>query len=257
MKKPLAFAFTLLFSIGLAPRATDAAQFGARQDRAQNRDRICVYQDINYQGWEQCYVSGDEVGTLERRGNAISSIRIFGRGRVTVYDDTEFRGPSAEFTTSVPDLGLRSLSGSRSWSDRIQSLRVGSDFNSSRDSDRDVFRRTNGRGNDAVCVYDRRDFQGREQCWDAGVDISDLARADNGNWSDRISSIRILGRRAVVLYRDIQYRGDYITIDRDISDLSQVSGNGFRSWERQASSLYVDDDRGKFFRGRGRARGRF
>jgi hypothetical protein len=251
MKKTSALALALLFSFGLAQQVTGAPQFGAGRDRAQNRDRVCVYQDIHYQGWEQCYSAGDEVATLERRDKAISSIRIFGRSRVTVYDNTEFRGRSAEFTSDVPDLGLRNLSGSKSWSDQIRSLRVGTDYAAVRDLPE---RRTNAQGNDGVCVYDRRDFEGREQCWSAGQDIRDLARS--GNWSDRISSIRVFGRATAVLFRDIEFRGDRITIDRDVADLSQVSGNGFRNWDRQVSSLVVQNDRG-FFPGRGRARGRF
>jgi hypothetical protein len=252
MKRPGSLALALLFGLGLAAQLTAAPQFGIGRDRAQNQGRVCFYQDIQYQGWEQCYNGGDEVGTLQRRNNAVSSIRITGRIRVTVYDETEFRGRAAEFTTSIADLGLRNLSGSRSWSDHIQSFRISADPNS-RDV-RDQNSTNNSQGNDGVCVYERKDYEGREQCWNSGVDLSDLARA--GNWSDRISSVRIFGRSTVVLYRDIQFRGDRITIDRDTPDLSQVSGNGFSNWDRQVSSLVVQNSRGDF-PGRGRARGRF
>jgi hypothetical protein len=104
-------------------------------------------------------------------------------------------------------------------------------------------------------VYDRRDYEGREECFDLGSDVRDLARA--GNWSDRIASVRVVGRATAVLYRDVNYGGDSLLIDRDIPDLSQVSGNGFRSWDRQASSLVVENGRGVFpGRGLGRGRGR-
>jgi hypothetical protein len=225
-----------------------------------NRDRVCVYQDIGYHGWEQCYRIGDEVSSFDRRNNAISSIRVFGRARVTVYDDTEFRGKSAEFSSDVPDLGLRNLSGSKSWSDHIQSLRVGSDFgggsNDSRNNRPSIFGRDQSSRqqlNEGVCVYDRPDYEGREQCWNVGMDLSDLARA--GNWSDRISSIRVFGGAAVVLYRDINFNGESVTIDRDVPNLSQVTARNFRNWDRQASSLAVESDR-RGFPGRGRARGR-
>jgi hypothetical protein len=264
MKKLPAFVLALFFSLGLAPQLTAASQFGGARERTQTRDRVCVYQDIQYQGWEQCYNAGDEVATLQRRNRAVSSIRIYGRARVTVYEDTEFRGHSAEFTSSIPDLGLRSLEGSKSWSDHIQSMRIDSDYDSRRDSSsRDDARRdrardssygrTNSDINEGICVYDRPDYEGREQCWNADSEVSDLARA--GNWSDRISSIRVLGRATAVLYRDIEFRGDRITVDRDIPDLSDLSGQGFRNWNRQASSLVVESDRGGF-PGRGRARGR-
>jgi len=81
--------------------------------------------------------------------------------------------------------------------------------------------------------------------------VNDLARA--GNWSDRIQSIRVFGGSRAILYRDIQFRGDSIVVDRDVADLSQVSGQNFRNWNRQISSLAVENGRGN---GRGRARGR-
>lgn len=117
----------------LAPQLGAAPQFDRSRDQNQDRDRICVYQDINYQGWEQCYSAGEEVADFGKRRNAISSIRVYGRARVTVYEDQDFEGKSAEFSSDVRDLGLRSLSGSKSWSDHIQSLRVSSDYNRNRD----------------------------------------------------------------------------------------------------------------------------
>jgi hypothetical protein len=263
MKRLTALSLGLLVSLGLALSANAAPQFGAR-DRGQNqRDRVCVYQDINYQGWEQCYNEGDEVTSLDRRNNAISSIRIYGRAHVTVYEDTQFRGHSAEFDSSVPDLGRRSMQGSKSWSDHIQSIRIGGsyagggrDYPAYPSGGRDVYpngpdrRNNNARNSDGICVYDRRNFEGREECFDAGAEVSDLARA--GNWSDRIQSIRVFGRTQAVLYRDIGFRGASVRIDRDMPDLSQLTANGFGTWSRQISSLFVQDDRPG--RGRGRAR---
>jgi hypothetical protein len=265
MNKLNALALALLVSFGLVPQVSGAPQVGGRERQENNRDRVCVYQDIQYRGWEQCYNAGDEIGNFERRNNAISSIRIFGRARVMVYENTEFRGRSAEFDTSVPDLGLRNMAGSRSWSDHIQSMRIsggpgyiprGGGLEDRRPGGDLGDRRTNGPLNGrGICVYDRRNYEGREQCFDLGADVRDLARS--GNWSDRIASIRVFGRTSAILYRDIEYRGESLLIDRDIPDLSQVSGNNFRNWDRQASSLVVENGRGVFpGRGLGRGRGR-
>src|SRR5439155_23343641 len=98
-------------------------QSGARE-RVQTRDRVCVYQDVRYVGWEQCYNVGDEVQNLGNRKKAISSIRVFGRARVIVYEDPEFKGHSTEFSGDVADLGLRALAGGHTWNDQIESLRV-------------------------------------------------------------------------------------------------------------------------------------
>jgi hypothetical protein len=232
----------MLLSLALIPSLEAEPQFGGSRERFETRDRVCFYQDIHYNGWEQCYSAGDEVADLGGRKKAISSMRVFGRARVLVYEDPEFHGRSEEFSSDVRDLGLRNLSGSKSWSDQIESFRIVGlgDYN--------------GRGfrngppafdrNDAgICVYDRRNFEGREECWRAGSDLGDLARA--GNWSDRISSIRVFGRTHAVLYRDIGFRGDRISIDRDIADLGQLRGSGFRNWDRQISSLAVETNRGR------------
>src|SRR5262245_60588794 len=120
MKRPLTFAIAALMVMALYLPSDAGAQFG----RDRERDRVCFYQDIHYQGWEKCYVPGDELSNLRRDGNNISSLRIYGRTRVIVYDNSGFEGASAEFRNDVPDLGLRSVFGSRTWNDRIQSFRV-------------------------------------------------------------------------------------------------------------------------------------
>jgi len=251
-----------LFSFALAPQLSATPQFG--RERVQStRDRVCLYGDVRYQGWEQCYNAGDEITSLGGHKAAASSIRIFGRARVTVWDETGFNGRTTEFTSDVPDLNLRAASGGHTWNDRISSLRVASGYDQppisgggnrypdSRPPDnRYPDNRSSGqRVTDGICVFDRPNFEGRSQCWNAGEQLNDLAR--NGNWSDKISSIRVFGRAAAVLYRDIGFRGQSIVIDSDIPDLSRFSGRGFGSWNNQISSMQIEDRRG---RGRGRDR---
>ena len=253
MKTLSAFVLIGLLTLASAPQFRAAPQFGGR---VQGRDRVCVYQDIHYQGWEQCYAPGDEIANLGSLNNAISSIRVFGRARVTAYENTNFRGRSADFDSDVYDLGQRSLSGSRSWSDHVQSLRVTSDEdyrtygnyppvyggNSNRYPAQQV--------SDGICAFDRPNYQGRSQCWNAGDDLSNLA-----GWGDRISSIRIFGRASAFVYRDIGFRGESILVDHDIPDLASIQGRGFRNWDNQISSLQIED-RSYGFPGRGRGWGR-
>jgi len=222
----------------LAPQLSAAPQFG--RDRGRNAERVCVFRDIQYQGVEQCFNPGDSVATLQSLNGQASSIRIYGRATVTVWDETNFRGHTTVFASSVPDLGQVRLE-SKSWSDRIQSLQV---------SAGGAFGPRNGplyggpqpppnqQLSEGVCVYEDRNFQGRSQCWTGNEDLSDLGRV--GNWSDRISSIRLFGRTAAVVYRDIGFRGASIVVDRDIPDLSQVGGNGFRNWAHQISSIEIE-----------------
>jgi hypothetical protein len=257
MRTISALSIGLLLSAALVPQLAAAPQFGTSRDRInQGRDRVCLYQDAHYQGWEQCYAAGDELNSLGGRKAAASSLRIFGRARLIAYDDTNFEGRMAEFSSDVPDLSMRAASGGHTWNDRISSIRVvsdnygGSASNGGRDRNGDRY--PDNRVDNGICVYNRPNYEGRSQCFNAGQDVSDLSR--NGNWSDRISSIRVYGRTAVVLYRDAGFRGESIVVDNDVPDLARL-GARFGSWDRQISSFRVEQDRGGF-PGRGRARGR-
>ena len=252
--------------LGLAPSLTAAPQFGRQRDRAQGQDQVCVYRDIHYQGVEQCYRSGDSISTLQGMNGQPSSIRIYGRASVTVYDDPNFRGHSTVFTSSVPDLGQVRLE-SKTWNDRIQSLQVNSGNgsngpngnspvyggrypNDDRRYPSDDRRYPTNQLSEGICVYDRPNYTGRSQCWSLpeGESLGDL-----GNWSDRISSIRTFGGTTAVVYRDIGFRGTSFVVNGDIPDLARVPGQGIRSWDHQISSIQIDNERGN---GRGRGRGR-
>jgi len=246
-------AFGVVSSLSAAP------QYGRDRGR-DRRDAVCVYKDIQFQGAEECFYPGDSVTSIPGLSGQVSSIRINGAASVTVYDSTNFRGHSTTFTSTMPDLGQVRLE-NKSWSDRIQSLQVSSGNNSYYDRDN----RNNGdyRNNrsvnngqaqvsDGVCVYDRPNYQGRSQCWSAGEQLNDLGRT--GNWSDRISSIRVFGGTRVMAYRDIGFNGASMTIDRDIPDLAQMSGYGARNWDRQISSLRIENANGYYPRRLGRHR---
>ena len=259
MRRLCALMLGLVFGATLAPSLGAAPQFGRDREREHNADRVCFYRDIQYQGAEQCFNPGDSLATLQSMNGQTSSIRIYGRAAVTVWDDTNFRGHMTVFAQSVPDLGQVRLE-SKSWNDRIQSFQIGEGGGGfGRPANPPVFERqqpppyTNQSSNagqqvsEGICVYEDRNFEGRSQCWTGYEDLSDLGRA--GGWSDRISSIRVFGRATAVIYRDIGFRGANMVINRDVPDLSLVSGNGFRSWAHQISSIQIDVRGG---RGRGR-----
>lgn len=252
-------ALGVVVGLGAIPQVDAAVQFG----RARGT-QVCVYRDINYQGVEQCYNAGEQINSLGAQSRSISSIRVYGGATVTVYENTEFRGNSMEFTSDVPDLGRRVMSGRTTWSDRIDSMQIGS-LSGSGNSDSgdrrnpgDFRRNQDQQPRDGVCVYDRPNYAGRSECWSQGQNISNLT--GQGSMSGQISSIRLFGgRTAVVVYRDNEYRGESLTVDRDIPDLAQIAGSGggngnrngkgngrgrgnrigLRNWDRQISSLQV------------------
>ena len=232
MKQMLVLAAMLFSVLIMVPQANAAVQFG-RGD-----DRVCLYQDVHYEGWAECYRPGDQVPSLRDHNNNVSSIRIYGRAAIVVYDDTSFRGQSAEFASDVPDLGLRSFVGSRSWSDKIESFEIGylndrrsSGFGSPRAQEPES----------GICVYEDSNYRGRSQCWIVGTQQNDLAKA--GNWSDRISSIRVFGRATVQVYRDHGFYGEELNITQDVPDLARV-GSSSGNWNDSVSSLKVESERG-------------
>lgn len=246
MRRYWVFAFAVAGILSLAPQSSGAPQFGRERQAAGNRGRVCFYKDSQYQGWEQCYTVGDEVRSLGDHKGQASSIRVFGPVRVTVYDKTDFRGRVAQFSSDVPNLSLRSASGGHTWNDRIESVRLAWDsrpgpVGTNRPTDSRNQRQNwdrHERVEDRICVYDRRNFQGRSQCWSAGANLRDLART--ANWSDRIASIRVFGRAVAVVYRDVGFRGESIMIRQDVPDLSRIEARRFRNWNRQISSIHVE-----------------
>ncbi len=232
-------AVAALMVVGLAMTAAPAfAQQG--RDRNDNRDsrdpdRVCFFRDVEYQGPSWCYRPGDELADLRNQGNEISSIRVFGRARVIVYDDEEFMGAADEFDRDVPDLRLRALEGRRNWNDRIDSFQVRGTRPARRGlreqrAQRPRGDRDNRPARDRICVYEDINYGGRSQCWNADDEERNLSGA---GWNDRISSIRVFGRARIELYRDADYRGQRLRLDRDASDL------GAMNWSDQISSFQV------------------
>lgn len=231
--KHRAFAALIVAGLSMTAAPTFAQQGRDRNDSRDNRDtdRVCFYRDVEYQGPSWCYRPGDELADLRNRGNEISSIRIVGRARVIVWDAEEFMGVTDEFDMDVPDLRLRAIEGRRNWNDRIDSFRVtafnrrGRGFGFGRDEDRD-----NRPARDRICVYEDINYGGRSQCWNADEEERNLSGT---GWNDRVSSIRVYGRARIEVYRDADYRGQRMRIERDSADLGAIN------WSDQISSFQV------------------
>jgi len=240
------------------------------------RDMVCVYENNNYGGWERCFTPGEQIGDLGSQGNKISSIRVYGDAHMTIFANKNFEGASMEVGADMSDLAQRKLGGnsvvSLTWNDAIESLRLAPSRYESRDSNvysrdnnvyrepasvrvdpRDVHRgdvyrdddwdrdyRRDGRSH--VCIFEEINFRGRHECFDPGDEIADLGRRTG--WNDRISSIRIYGVARVTVFRDINFRGDRVTVDRDVADLRRVRMTSSLSWDNQISSLDVNGGRG-------------
>lgn len=88
------------------------------------RGGACFYSDRNFGGKYLCLRRGETRNQLGSLGDDISSIRVFGGARVMVYNDRDFRGPSAATARDIPDLRAWSYGGGHTWNNRISSVRV-------------------------------------------------------------------------------------------------------------------------------------
>jgi len=84
-------------------------------------DRVCVYEDVGFRGNSQCFSGGDAERDLNSNGwnDRISSIRVFGRSRLAIYEHSNFEGQDWVVDRDIPDLKRFN------WNDRISSLRIG------------------------------------------------------------------------------------------------------------------------------------
>jgi Peptidase inhibitor family I36 len=210
-----------------------SAGFAVAEDRG---DRICIYKQENFKSHEQCYRPGDEVSDLKHA--EISSIRVFGHARATIFENRDFRGRTMEFSADIPDL-------KRVWHEDVGSLRVTSDYVSNRER---VYNPENAYGRhkpypssetieEGVCVYERPNFQGRFQCWASGTNVSDLGSA---SWRDKISSVRVFGHARLAAYKDPNFRGEHILVDHDVPDLAAFAVRSSGNWNHEIASVEVE-----------------
>ena len=213
---------------------------GARPDQG---DRVCIYKHDNFHGREQCFRPGDAVADLKQAD--VESIRVFGHARVMLYENRDFKGRTMEISSDVPNLARVSRH------DYIGSLRVVPDhayYERSRideyptygyPGDAVVILRSKPAGipNEGVCVYEKPHFEGRTQCWSSNTDIGDLSF---GDWKDRISSVRVFGHSRLVGYKDSDFRGERIILDRDVSDLGDIPTRTAGNWNDEIRSMTVE-----------------
>jgi hypothetical protein len=95
---------------------------GGRWDRG----GVCFYKDRNFSGGFFCIRRGEFRDSLGSFGDDISSIRVFGGARVTIYDDRNFRGGRATIGGDVPDLRQFQINAKpgHTWNNRVSSVRV-------------------------------------------------------------------------------------------------------------------------------------
>lgn len=91
------------------------------------RSGACFYQDDHFRGNFFCMNPDDRWPSLPRGFNdRISSIRVFGRARLRVFNDSNFRGESLLVDRNIDNLRRVPLRADprKHWNDRISSIAV-------------------------------------------------------------------------------------------------------------------------------------
>jgi Peptidase inhibitor family I36/Domain of unknown function (DUF4214) len=92
---------------------------------------------------------------------------------------------------------------------------------------------------DGACFFEDTNYRGRYFCVEAGNELSTMPSGAN----DRVSSIRVLGRPDVRVYRDSRFRGDSRRLDSSVPDLDDSE------FDDAISSIRIE---GRSFGGRSR-----
>jgi len=212
MKRALGFAYLALFVLGLihvlSPRLEAQNRIGNGSN--QPRDGACFYLDAGYRGDSFCMNAGESRRNVEDRFNdKISSVRVFGRARVVVYEHENFGGARRTITGGVSNL--------QDWNDRITAVQV--------ESDRMGF--SGSESQNGVCFYLDADYRGEKFCVNGDESQQNLGE----HYNDRISSIQIFGRAEVTVYDNENFNGSRQTFRQDVPNL--------RNWNDRISSFQV------------------
>jgi hypothetical protein len=153
----------------------------------------------------------------------ISSVRIFGRTEVTVYQGRDFQEPSLRLREDVANLQKYQVQPGHSWNDRVSSIEVASMRNQG-DWDRD-----------GACFFKEENFRGEKFCVEKGDRVDQVPPG----FSDRISSVRLYGRATATVFQDAGFRGPRLDIRNDVENLQSFQVSPGHSWNDRISSIRV------------------
>jgi hypothetical protein len=89
-------------------------------------DGACFFANANFSGDYFCEPRGSVLNVPRGFNDKISSIRVYGRVRMTLYNDANYQGFSTVARQSVPDLRAWRVQGysNKDWNNRISSMRL-------------------------------------------------------------------------------------------------------------------------------------
>jgi len=237
-----------LVAIALVSAATRVS--AQNRDDRDRRSGACFYKESDFRGERFCVEAGDRMQHVpEGFNDRISSVRIFGRTEITVYENSDFGGRSLRLRDDVANFQSYQVSPGHSWNDRVSSIEVAGsrdgrdrdydrdrDRDHDRDGDRDRDRNGDDQGRrDGACFYKDADFRGEKFCVERGERLPQVPEGFN----DRISSIRIFGRSEITVYQDRNFGGVSLDLRGDVTNLQSYQISPGHSWNDRVSSIKV------------------
>jgi hypothetical protein len=89
-------------------------------------DGACFFTSANFSGDYFCQARGTILNVPNGFNDKISSIQVYGRVTITLYNVADYKGFSTVTRQSIPDLRNWQVQGysNKNWNDRISSMRL-------------------------------------------------------------------------------------------------------------------------------------
>jgi hypothetical protein len=89
-------------------------------------DGACFFTNGNFSGDYFCQARGTALNVPSGFNDKISSIQVYGRVNITIFNDANYQGFSAVTRQSIPDLRAWRVQGysNKDWNNRISSIRL-------------------------------------------------------------------------------------------------------------------------------------
>lgn len=196
-------------------------------------DEAIFYENTNYGGTSfTASVGGDITDMRNISGvnwnDKVSSIKLGKNVCVMAYQDINYKGGAWWFpgnglcTRNIPNLV------DFGWNDKMSSIQMKS---------KDACGGAEP-GDNEVIFYEHKNFQGASKTATFDSDVADMRYWD-GNWNDRVSSMKIGSNVCVTVWQNINYGGEKMEMSGNsdcVTDYLNLVNNG---WNDKMSSFKV------------------
>ena len=196
-------------------------------------DEATFYENTNYGGTSFTASVGGDISDMRNINNVnwndkVSSLKLGKNVCVMAYQDINYKGGAWWFpgnglcVRNIPNLV------DFGWNDKMSSIQMKS---------KDACGGAEP-GDNEVIFYEHKNFQGASKTATADADVTDMRYWD-GNWNDKVSSMKIGSNACVTVWQNINYGGDKMEMPGNsncVTDYLNLVNNG---WNDKMSSFKV------------------